>query len=75
MLKEGLIQWLMIGIGALVAWQVMLPWGIFANQMVPPGRYPAILLMVLVIVPPVLLGTLVWFLLNKIVEHLRGDRR
>jgi hypothetical protein len=73
-MHDGALQWLMIGVGALVAWLVWMPWGTFANQIVPPGRYPLILLMALVAVPPVLLGGLVAFLLYQIVDRFRGDR-
>jgi hypothetical protein len=67
-------EWLMIGVGVLAAWLVWEPWVSFANQVVPPGRYPLFLLMAFAAVPPVLVGGLVAFLLYQIVARFSRDR-
>ena len=66
-MPDGLKQWLGIAVGGLVFWMIWAPWAGFIYPYIPPGRYPLILLMALSVVPPVLVGGVVAFVVYQII--------
>ncbi len=74
-MPDGLKQWIGIGVGGLVFWNIWPLWANFIYPHIPPGRYPVVLLMALSIVPPLLVGILVWFVAYELLARITRDAK